>query len=421
MSPLLVTIGQTRRVRGDSLENTDAIGQEIKPERVEGISTRTMTDLSMVSFGWRAGTLSLSAVALFAEPGIVRLRTLWFAVCMVTVALNLVALRRAGSPRVRRLLSHPAAMTVDLAVTVALNAAFTASLPALSVGRVYRDAFWPYAGGVAALWMGRRSRMTAFWIFIGGCLLQLALFIENGYRLTGIPPGAYLARIGWMSLAFVLARLVYGRAQVSVRSAAYNGTRIGREHEHEYASGLLHSSTVQTIQMIGRTLRDDADQTMRRRREFGDLLLLEVRAIYDYMSGRSQPGMPLEERIARRIDAFEARSGIRPNVTLSGLNRAMPVDVCDAIANGVGEGLTNVWKHASATRVRVEVSAVKGRVEAIVADDGVGIDGRSPTAGGFGLSSLRRIVAEAGGAVVLEQEPAGGTRLVITIPFQEDE
>jgi len=72
----------------------------------------------------------------------------------------------------------------------------------------------------------------------------------------------------------------------------------------------------------------------------------------------------------------------------------------------IQESLTNVIKHAQASRVRVSVSAIDGEVRIEVHDNGVGFDPGERTQG-FGLAGMRERVYLAGGAIDLESGENG--------------
>jgi signal transduction histidine kinase len=81
------------------------------------------------------------------------------------------------------------------------------------------------------------------------------------------------------------------------------------------------------------------------------------------------------------------------------------------------EALTNVLKHARATRVEVELSLERtpARFVLAVADDGGGFDAGAPTAG-RGLSGMRRR-AQAIGAALEVVSGVRGTRIVLAYPL----
>jgi signal transduction histidine kinase/ligand-binding sensor domain-containing protein len=90
------------------------------------------------------------------------------------------------------------------------------------------------------------------------------------------------------------------------------------------------------------------------------------------------------------------------------------------------ETLTNIVKHASATRVEVEVSQLDGRLVMTVRDNGVGFDtasvGTGANAGangrggggGNGLSSLKRRAEAIGGSCEITSTPGGGATVTFS-------
>lgn len=83
----------------------------------------------------------------------------------------------------------------------------------------------------------------------------------------------------------------------------------------------------------------------------------------------------------------------------------------------VQEALSNVVKHADATRVRVKIEENGGAVTVTVEDDGRGFEGGTGTSGtGFGLVGMRERVALRGGELEIATAEDGGTRLAATLP-----
>jgi two-component system sensor histidine kinase DesK len=79
----------------------------------------------------------------------------------------------------------------------------------------------------------------------------------------------------------------------------------------------------------------------------------------------------------------------------------------------VREAVTNIHRHARATRAEARV-AVRGRaLELMVTDDGRG----GVRAFGNGLSGMRERVAALGGALSLESPRGAGTRIVVSVPL----
>jgi two-component system nitrate/nitrite sensor histidine kinase NarX len=85
----------------------------------------------------------------------------------------------------------------------------------------------------------------------------------------------------------------------------------------------------------------------------------------------------------------------------------------------VQEALTNVRRHAAASRVEVRVGAHPKGWEVKVIDDGVGFDADQPAAagqGGYGLLTMRERIEGVGGCFAVDSKPGTGTRIAITVP-----
>jgi two-component system sensor histidine kinase UhpB len=87
----------------------------------------------------------------------------------------------------------------------------------------------------------------------------------------------------------------------------------------------------------------------------------------------------------------------------------------------IQEGLTNISKHANATRVEITVERIEpadgdvGELRLVIADDGDGMESTARTAR-FGLMGMRERVEMAGGTFVVESEPGRGLRFMARLP-----
>jgi signal transduction histidine kinase len=80
------------------------------------------------------------------------------------------------------------------------------------------------------------------------------------------------------------------------------------------------------------------------------------------------------------------------------------------------EALRNVARHAQARHVYVRLDQVDNRVEAMIADDGVGFDLSHDTPGHFGLELMEQHAALAGGGVDIRSRPTRGTTVTFWVP-----
>ena len=96
---------------------------------------------------------------------------------------------------------------------------------------------------------------------------------------------------------------------------------------------------------------------------------------------------------------------------------ALPAAVEVAAFRIASEAMTNVARHAAATRCRVDL-VVNGRFELTVADNGRGADSGAPTTGrGAGWISMRERAAELGGTCTISHRPEGGMVVHAIVPL----
>ena len=117
--------------------------------------------------------------------------------------------------------------------------------------------------------------------------------------------------------------------------------------------------------------------------------------------------------------AFEARTGLRVQVTGAEKRLPLPRDVAIALFRIAQEALTNAAKHSGASRVRVLVRKRPRYIELEIEDDGRGPGGAqepASTGGGWGLRMMRER-AEAVGGELSVQAADPGTRVSVTVRF----
>ena len=96
----------------------------------------------------------------------------------------------------------------------------------------------------------------------------------------------------------------------------------------------------------------------------------------------------------------------------------LPAEIETALYRIVQESLTNVVKHADASRVTVWLRRPSDRnVELVIHDDGAGFDPNEVRDGGLGLVGMRERVALLGGRMSVESSEGAGTMLTAEVPL----
>ena len=124
--------------------------------------------------------------------------------------------------------------------------------------------------------------------------------------------------------------------------------------------------------------------------------------------------MILEDRgLDAALSAVVARAGVPVELRVEVSPRPSP-SVESAAYFIVSEALTNVARHADASRVSVEIVRRRDRLTIVVSDDGVG--GATADGPGTGLRGLRERVAALDGWIQVVSPVGGPTTVMVEVP-----
>lgn len=160
------------------------------------------------------------------------------------------------------------------------------------------------------------------------------------------------------------------------------------------------------LEQLKQTLREVEDSLRR--------LLLNV------STQATEVPMGLDEAIRTRLEAFRTRSGIEIDIDLR-LPSPLPAPIESTIFKNVSEALTNVEKHAHATRVKLSATPADGGIRVVVIDDGKGfvVAESMHVPGHLGLTAIRERAQLAGGRCRIESEPGAGARVEFWVPINQ--
>jgi signal transduction histidine kinase len=120
--------------------------------------------------------------------------------------------------------------------------------------------------------------------------------------------------------------------------------------------------------------------------------------------------------LERLIDAFGEQSKVRVDFHSALGETRLPSEVETALYRVVQESLTNIVKHANATRISVTLARRETGVAAVIEDDGAGFEPRTVREGGVGLLGMRERLALIDGRLEIESRPGAGTTIVAEVP-----
>lgn len=163
---------------------------------------------------------------------------------------------------------------------------------------------------------------------------------------------------------------------------------------------------------------DEADQPLAA--EVGqalDAAIVEAREALVTMRASLAEDVPFADMLARNIDDFEERSGLRVELSMSmGIPATLAPRVQVELLRIISEALTNVRKHADATTVRIAAAVSDGELLITVTDNGKGFAQEEAFDQGMGLRGMRERARLIGGSLLVRSELSGGTTVEVRAP-----
>jgi signal transduction histidine kinase len=122
------------------------------------------------------------------------------------------------------------------------------------------------------------------------------------------------------------------------------------------------------------------------------------------------------------LDGIARRHGLEVSLQLDGMAKRIEPHTEVAAYRIVQEAVTNVVRHAGASRCRVRLACRGGFLRVDVEDDGTGFDAdamaRVGARRGLGMIGIRERVAQLRGSLVVDALPGRGTRVSVTLPVE---
>jgi signal transduction histidine kinase len=127
-----------------------------------------------------------------------------------------------------------------------------------------------------------------------------------------------------------------------------------------------------------------------------------------------QPGLARLDGLLEQVRA----AGLQVDLTVEGTPRELPIGLDLSAYRIVQEALTNILKHAQASKASVHIRYEPDAIQLEVVDDGRG-PAQDETQGGQGIIGMRERAALVGGALRVGRAPGGGFAVDARIPLSE--
>jgi signal transduction histidine kinase len=152
-------------------------------------------------------------------------------------------------------------------------------------------------------------------------------------------------------------------------------------------------------------------------RTIADGALHTVRDLSQLLHPPLLDDLGLAAAVNRHLHEFGKRHGLRVELLEENMEKRLGADVESAAYRVVQEALTNVAKHAHASKVLVQLRRLPSIILVAVEDDGVGFSSeRTRPSDGLGLIGIRERVSQLKGSIRIESAPGRGTSLRVELP-----
>jgi PAS domain S-box-containing protein len=149
-----------------------------------------------------------------------------------------------------------------------------------------------------------------------------------------------------------------------------------------------------------------------------DDMIATLRRIASELRPRTLDDLGLPAALESQAQEFESRSGIPCSVTLPREPLTLDPDSSTAVFRIFQESLTNVARHAHATRVEARLEREQDRLVFQVSDNGRGFDPQKISAReSLGLLGMQERALMLNGDLKIEGVPGAGTTMTLTIPL----
>jgi len=189
-----------------------------------------------------------------------------------------------------------------------------------------------------------------------------------------------------------------------VRHAEENErARIGRELHDSTSQHLVGAALGVAAALRGAGLSDTLRAQLADIQQSLATAQTEIRAFAYFLHPPELRELGLRRTVERFCEGFARRSGLAIAFTSGDMPGDLSSDAEHALFRVCQEALMNVYRHAFARKVAVDLRLTDGKLVLEVRDDGVGVDGVERFEhGGLGVAGMRARMRSVGGDLILD-------------------
>ena len=199
----------------------------------------------------------------------------------------------------------------------------------------------------------------------------------------------------------------------------------GQELERRRLARELHDETGQALTSILLGLRaveeagspDEMSTAASNLRELVVGTLQDVRRLAVQLRPKALDDFGLVAAVEHLVQTFSEATAIRVDLEAQLGDKRLPAEVETTLYRIVQEALTNIVKHAEASRVSILLVRSSTSATVVIEDDGQGFDPAELRDDGMGIIGMRERVELHDGRLTVESTPGSGATLVAEVPL----
>lgn len=192
--------------------------------------------------------------------------------------------------------------------------------------------------------------------------------------------------------------------------------RLAREIHDTLAQGLAGIITQLQAAERSTAVQGEAEEHVGRALSLARSSLSEARRSVRALAPEELGRAHLPEALHTLAERWSQDQGTRAHLEVTGTRVPLSPAIEVSLFRVVQEALTNVAKHAGASRVGVTLSYAGSEVLLDVRDDGRGFEDEDEDGAGFGLTSMRQRIRGVGGHVEVQRARGEGTSVSARVP-----
>jgi PAS domain S-box-containing protein len=250
-------------------------------------------------------------------------------------------------------------------------------------------------------------------------------FVADERRLGTLVLARVHGQSTYQPLDVAFAKVFAGAAATVIEMGSVRAEidRLNIVAEDERIARDLHDTVIQelfalgmSLQAMGSSVTGSVADRISAAVESLDDVIRQIRNTIFRLPGRSEAAHGLREEMLKLADRYHRELGLLPRIAFLGpVDFVVPAMVSEHLLHVFGEGLSNVARHAHASKIEAVVAVEGEWLSFSLVDDGVGV-GDGPSAGD-GMRNMSTRAENLGGTCTISRRNPMGTIVEWRVPL----